>query len=380
MSHILFAKEAYKAINLGLVSGLGVCLFGPGGHAKSMIIQEYVDEFTRHNVSCWVKSFNSQTTELDIFGGLKQGALERGLLDDYDHERGFQGSKVAVFEEAFDAPPRTLCALKDALTSRQVRTGKDSYGLRTEVIICATNYEPQDIADMDASIDALVSRLPIQWEVKWPEYSAENYFKLLMSVNGTPTASGDVKEGLEVISWRDVISFRARLSKISASESTISAMAKCLAKEVEKGVDVKPRTSVYLLNALKANAALEQRSSVTLEDFAQVFKFFGLSQSLEDLDKISREQDALDTLKDYECQIRDMRDETNQKFPGGKPQDNPIGWLRLAKRTRLISERLSNLRVPDALVNKRDGLIREAKELGNYCTSRAVDVTQLERG
>lgn len=378
MSHILYAEQAFRACELAITTGLGVCLFGPPGHAKSMILEEIVARFAQTGASVWVKSMNSQTSELDLFGGLREGALERGVLDDYNHERGFQGADVAVFEELFDAPPRVLCALKEALTSRVVRGGREAYGLRTKVILAATNHDPSEVAEMDASVEALVSRFPIQWNVVWPRYNAETYLELFESLDSSRSSSDNWR-----ISWPETLRLQGMAKSVQFDRDKYAQVADLLGRLAAENPEDEtiPRTAVYLYRAIKASAALAGRQRVEWSDIAETLPFFGLSQEAESLEKSRIEIRVQVYLEEVKGIIQEVEKQMRSTNPGGRPANNPIGWLRLAKQCKHFADTLGyspNFYVPDKFFNRKNELVERLGSLGVECQQKAVEVTTYE--
>ena len=114
-------EDVISILEIALQSKKNVLLYGPGGHAKSMMVDTAMKAL---GVNAFVKSFSEGTTVDDIYGGLDIPAYQNGVLKHLT-QNSFLNYEVAVFEELFDAPPATLCSLKDTLTAKCFRAGAE---------------------------------------------------------------------------------------------------------------------------------------------------------------------------------------------------------------------------------------------------------------
>jgi len=176
-SMFVFCEEMARILALAFSAKKNVIVFGPGGHAKSEMVKAVIDGLGL-NGDTFYQFFGEGMDESRLFGGLNFRKLEEDKVLEYYPEKSFLNSRVAVFEELFDAPASVLLALKDVLTSRELRNGAQRFRMRTEVIICLTNKEPGEISDLGPAAHALVERFPLQLNLKWKDYSAASYLSM----------------------------------------------------------------------------------------------------------------------------------------------------------------------------------------------------------
>lgn len=168
-------------------AGEHLILYGPGGHAKSEVAQEF---FKLVGQKSHLVQFGSGTRRSDIVGDLD---LQKWFTDHevaYKVHEAFMGSAAAIFEEFFDAPPQLLQMLKSILTEKQYCFSTACYPLKTQMIVACTNYTPHAWANASPdevdSRKALVQRFAKHVEVKWPDYSAASYASLFKLRTGSP--------------------------------------------------------------------------------------------------------------------------------------------------------------------------------------------------
>jgi MoxR-like ATPase len=174
--------------------------------------------------------------ESRLFGGLNFRKLDEEKVLEYFPERSFLNYRIAIFEELFDAPASVLLALKDVLTTRELRNGSQRFKMRTEVILVLTNKEPSEISDLGPAAHALIERFPLQLNLKWKDYSARSYLAMFEKV--AARLGGPVMNGFKAI------------------------LAEILADATAKGNFVSPRTAVHALQICQTAAVLRGAGQV----------------------------------------------------------------------------------------------------------------------
>jgi energy-coupling factor transporter ATP-binding protein EcfA2 len=167
---------------LAYTSQENIILYGPPGHGKSEMVTLFA-ALMHDKGKAWVKSMSSESTTADLFGGIDINAMNEEGAIIYRTHAGFGGAKIAILEEALDAPVDVLMALKDALTSKQIRNGEQTDPVLTQMIIICTNKEPNDVAEDDAS-KALIERFIFQYRVAWPDYQSERWVNYVRFIVG----------------------------------------------------------------------------------------------------------------------------------------------------------------------------------------------------
>lgn len=155
-----------EVLRNGLTNDMNIILFGKGGYGKSEMCSALfnVPEL-RDRV--FIKSLSEATTEEDLFGGINiKKMTEEGVVE-YICENSFANKEIVIFEEIFDANPRVLAALKDTLTSKEIRNGNQRFPIKTKIIIGLTNKTYEEVIQ-DDSTEALTQRFPISYKVEYP--------------------------------------------------------------------------------------------------------------------------------------------------------------------------------------------------------------------
>ena len=129
-------EEIARILALALSSGKNV-LWGPGGHGKSEMVQNALNEVARDE-EIFVQSFGEGMDEATLWGGLDFKALDTEKVLRYFPGTHFSRRRTRYFEEIFDAPASVLLALKDTLTAKKLRKGTQQFGMVTKVIVALT--------------------------------------------------------------------------------------------------------------------------------------------------------------------------------------------------------------------------------------------------
>lgn len=148
-----------------LSNSMNVVLFGAGGFGKSEMCDKLFG-CPELKDRVFIKSLSEATTEEDLFGGINiKKMTETGVIE-YNCENSFANKEIVVFEEIFDANPRVLAALKDTLTSKEIRNGNQRFPIQTKIIIGLTNKTYEEVIQ-DDSTEALTQRFPISYKLQY---------------------------------------------------------------------------------------------------------------------------------------------------------------------------------------------------------------------
>lgn len=186
LGNFVDSYKVEKILEVGFTTRENVVLYGPPGFGKSEMSYTFllhkVKEEGLTEKDIFVKSLSIGTTVDDLFGGINIKELTETGNIRYNLEDSMFNSKYVILEEAFDAPPQVLSALKDAITSGYVRNGNQVFKVKTKFIIICTNKTKDEIAIND-STRALVERFPLSLRVFWEDFKYQKYYKLGI-VNG----------------------------------------------------------------------------------------------------------------------------------------------------------------------------------------------------
>jgi len=344
----VFVDEVARILALAFSAKKNVIVFGPGGHAKSEMVKAVVDGLGLDGETFY-QFFGEGMDESRLFGGLNFKKLEEEKVLEYFPEKSFLNSRVAVFEELFDAPASVLLALKDVLTAKELRNGSQRFQMKTELIIVLTNKEPNEISDLGPAAHALIERFPLQLNLKWKDYSARSYLTMFEKV--APRLGGAVMNGFKAI------------------------LAEILADATAKGNFVSPRTAVHALQICQTAAALRGADKVEKCDLTDLRFLPGL-ESLADtiqaeLTAAMERAAAEHLLQAAERKLQNLLAEFSAA--GGKP----IPLLQAAKRLIAFQDEASNLKVTDGLTDRRKRIRDVASEKAAEAQRLALEATRV---
>lgn len=346
-ANFVFVDDVKTILSLAFVGGKNAILFGPGGHAKSQMLERIIEALDAKD-DTFVQFFGEGMDEARLYGGLNFEKLEKEHVLEYYPERSFLNSRIAIFEELFDAPSNVLLALKDVLTSKELRNGAQRFPMRTEVIICLTNKEPAEIADLSPAAEALIERFPLQLNVKWESYDKNAYEALF-------------KKTCQNMTGPSMKKFQ-------------SILAEVLANATASGNFVSPRTAVHAFQVCQTAALVAGRSEVCKEDLVNLRFLPGLevlAKSLQaDIETAMVRAKGEKALSLYQDEYYTLHD-TMEK------EHRPIQLLQVSKKATELLDRVSTLKVPDSLVTDRKDLRNKVSDLSSKAQAKALELTRI---
>lgn len=162
-------------------------LHGPGGHAKSTIVEEalklYIGEDKFYS-DVYIANASEDMDVTPVMGYdnipkfQKEGVLEKILTDTI-----FMHKEYGILEEGFDAPGMFLNALKDPLMRGSICINGVCLKNKLKSLFICTNVSPKTWAGSDRSRLALLQRFSFIAEVVWPEYTVKTFMPFLEKRN-----------------------------------------------------------------------------------------------------------------------------------------------------------------------------------------------------
>lgn len=174
----VYSEPTLNVLEIGISTGKNVILFGPGGHSKSTITEEFFDKL---GIKPFVVTMGQGMNPDRLFGGIDIKKLQDEGKIEYLVENSFMNHEYVIMEELFDCPDYILEQLKDILSSKVFRNGGQVFPIKTKFIVGNTNRTREDYAKKDASIKALMERFPLELEVKWKDYNRTTYEQLFLA-------------------------------------------------------------------------------------------------------------------------------------------------------------------------------------------------------
>ncbi|MDH4329992.1 MAG: AAA family ATPase [Candidatus Moranbacteria bacterium] len=343
----VFTNEIARILSLGFVGKRNIIVFGPGGHGKSAMVQKVIEDLGMAEET-FFQFFGEGMDESRLFGGLNFKKLEEEKVLEYYPEKSFLNSRVAVFEELFDAPASVLLALKDVLTAKELRNGSQRFKMKTEVIICLTNKEPSEISDLGPATHALIERFPLQLNLKWKDYSAKSYLQMFEKV--AHQFDGPVLNGFKAV------------------------LAEILAKATEEGNFVSPRTAVHAFQVCQTAAQIRGATQVEKQDLTDL-RFLpgleGLAETIQkDLNVAMERAEAEAKLVEAEEKLRRLTGELREASA-------PIKALQVAKKLMAFQDETAKLKVTDGLKDRRKAIRDSVGEKIAEAQARALENTRI---
>jgi MoxR-like ATPase len=360
------ADAVREILSLSLVSGKNCILFGPGGHGKSemtaAILAAVTDAISR------TQMFGEGMDEARLYGGINLGKLndpEKPVVEYYP-ERSFLSWDFAVFEELFDAPTQVLMSLKDTLTSKALRNGEQQFPMRTLSIVCATNREPGEVAEIGAAAQALIERFPLQLRVAWTSYLSSDYLEMFKTVGREEECS---------ISMAELEALKCRAKKVVVPESVQRILAEMIANAVASGVTISPRSAMYAQDLVRASAVINGRNTATKDDI-QAIKYLPGCEELaakisSEIEAAVKRAEAEGRMRDAESRLRELQTE----FKGAA--GSPIKLLQVAVKAAQFGDVIANLTVTDNLTDRRKALRDTTSKVASDAQAAALKATRV---
>lgn len=294
VSDFVFMEKTAQVLEIGMLTGKNVILWGSGGHGKSDITQAF---FAEKGITPFIMTMGTGLTTDRLFGGLDIPTFNSTGKIEYLVENSFMNHEYVVFEELFDAPDFILEQLKDILSSGTFRNGGQTFEIKTKYIICATNRTREEFAK-NASLQALMERFPLEHNVIWDNYNELSYKTLLESRFG----AGNVNPIIPFI-----------LQKYASKSIIISPRIAIVAYEIfmKAGLDA----LMYIADFNKKSdiikdAVKEYEDNAALNKvFIDIDKNLNILKTLDMLtaEEISEAKECIKTLESLEKSISTMK-------------------------------------------------------------------------
>ena len=261
ISKVVIGQE--RAVELLLVAALArghVLLEGPPGSAKTLL-----GRATAHMLGAKFKriQFTPDTTPAELTGINTIRAGEHIFLP------GVVFTNVLLADEINRTPPRTQAALLEAMQERQVTIEGKPHRLPDPFLVIATQnpYEHRDVFELpESQLDRFLFKIQLEYSDADSEYEMLN----LPHKGVAPDMLGEVRPLLGVVGLDRA---RTELDATELPEDVGRYMVE-LARTTRKipGVElgVSSRGIIHLASASRANARLNGRDEVTVEDVRQI--------------------------------------------------------------------------------------------------------------
>ncbi|HEY9774505.1 MAG TPA: AAA family ATPase [Planktothrix sp.] len=336
--------EFTRAMAISLVTKRNLIAFGPGGHAKSEGADHCLYLVSPNPADCLVQSCGEGMTEERLYGGVDLKALEEEHVLQFNTDQSFLKARWVVFEEMLDMPDVAALSLRDTLTARQLRNGRQTVSMDTEAIFALTNREPKEKAGLDPSYRALLERFPLQLRISWGSYQPNDYVRLFDKVFARSNQK-QLERGALLAELEEVRRIYAETSVDSARET----LAMLLSKPGEKGQPISPRTAIYASEIVRATAALRGSTVVEPEDLADLIYLPDIAM----IDEIWQELRRARAVVETERQVRLLDDELTKLLDDLQNSDTPEATARAISGLEALESKLATLDMHGVIAKRR---------------------------
>jgi MoxR-like ATPase len=257
---VLGQDRAVELLLVGALSRGHVLLEGPPGSAKTLIARA-----TAHMLGASFKriQFTPDTTPAELTGVHVLKGGEQVFMP------GAVFANVVLADEINRTPPRTQAALLEAMQERQVTVDGRSYVLPDPFLVIATQnpYEHRDMFELpESQLDRFLFKIQLDYADADSEYEMLD----LPHKGVAPDMLGEVRPLLGVVGLD-----RAR-EELEATDlpEEVGRYIVAIARETRDiaGVElgVSSRGIMHLAAATKANARLNGRDEVTVDDVREM--------------------------------------------------------------------------------------------------------------
>ena len=180
--------------------------------------------------------------------------------------RGPLFHQVILADEINRAPAKVQSALLEAMEERQVTLAGETLRLPEPFLVMATQ-NPVEQEGVYPLPEAQIDRFMLKLRVDYPTREEE------IEIVRSRTAPGGLEEPAPALSASDVLAVRETVRRVHVEPSLMDYAVALVARSrslsaVELGGS--PRASIYLIEAARARAYLEQRDYVLPEDVKRV--------------------------------------------------------------------------------------------------------------
>ena len=264
-------REVVEALVLALLSRKHIVLYGSKGRGKSELSRGLLEWISGETV--FIKSLSADTDARDLFGGPDVVKLADPVNPEFRtmFERGFGAYKYVIFEEGFDAPPHTLSALKDSLTSGYYRDGHQVEKLQTELAVICTNKSPEEYTALygsDQSRLAFLDRFPLGFHVKGPRSDVNSMEKMLQTWENRKPVPDSLLQRIRAVFriWRAKVDVRKMIN--AERQLYVTVIDEASRKE---GMDTSPRMVGNIMSSvLQAAAVMNRHQVIDADDYGRL--------------------------------------------------------------------------------------------------------------
>ncbi|MEQ2529057.1 AAA family ATPase [Bacillaceae bacterium CLA-AA-H227] len=243
-------EEVIKAIYLSIVARQHCLLIGPPGTGKSALVMDVAKSIKDISYFQWL--LGRFTTPEELFGPVSLAELEKGVYKrNTDHK--LPVSHLSFLDEIFKANSAILNALLTLINERLFYNNGVPIKTPLLSVVGASNEYPEE----GEGLEALFDRFLLRFEV---EYIGEDTSFISM-LQGT-----QAQEPTECLTLDDIDDLQMFAAMANIPVEVYDTLSKIRTDLKDEGIRPSDRRFRQSLSLLKANAVLEGRADVEIED------------------------------------------------------------------------------------------------------------------
>lgn len=339
----------------GLVCGKHMLVLGPPGTGKSYMIRELQAHIEKARKFEWLLNRTSDPAE--VLGPFSIKGMEKD-----EFKRVSKGklpeAHVAFLDEIYKCNEPTLNILLPILNEGIFFNDGKAEEVDLRFMIGASNEEPED-----ESLAALHDRLVFR---HWVDYVKDTGNRLkvmkISAENRNPNINTQIKRTM--VSLEELDAIRAFADTVMVPDAVIKTFEKLMRELGKKAIVISDRRMNAAIHIMQANAALDSRNSVSLDDMQALI--YVLWEKKEDIKEI--EAEILKLVNPYDSEIKKLFDKALEI------RDKTLAITSKTDRAAAAVDAKDNL---EKLIGKLDKVIKDANANGKDITSMQKKRTEI---
>ena len=191
--------------------------------------------------------------------------------NDFEYKKGPIFSNIVLIDEINRAPAKTQAALFEVMAERQITIDGQTYNMDLPFLVFATQ-NPIEQEGTYRLPEAQLDRFLFKIEVNYP--SLEDEIKILIN-NHNSADNLDLDQILPILSANDLKQYQTLIKQIIVENHLFTYIANIIHNtriNPNLFLGASPRASIAILNASKANAAINGRDFITPDDIKRCTK------------------------------------------------------------------------------------------------------------
>jgi MoxR-like ATPase len=191
--------------------------------------------------------------------------------NEFEYKKGPVFSNIVLIDEINRAPAKTQAALFEVMAERQITMDGDRYDMELPFLVFATQ-NPIEQEGTYRLPEAQLDRFLFKIEVDYP--SLEDEVKILID-NHSRQDNMDFNTITPVLSAEAIKNYQGLIKQIIVKDHLLNYIANIVHNTRTNAnlyLGASPRASIAILNAAKANAAINGRDFVTPDDIKRCTK------------------------------------------------------------------------------------------------------------